>query len=91
MKKGSDAIFNFANSVIIAGNFTIPEVSVFYNKALYRANRVFIKSSNSIDLFSSPQYPLLGYYDHNPNIFWENVRVVKNYSNTLHINTVSFQ
>ncbi|XP_065221638.1 L-asparaginase isoform X2 [Planococcus citri] len=48
---GSD---NFIGSLIIAGNFTIPEVTVFFHNKLMRGNRTIKFSSNTLDAFTSP-------------------------------------
>lgn len=50
----SDGKDNFMNSLIIAGNYVIPEVCVFFNSKLYRGNRTIKVSSASLDAFDSP-------------------------------------
>ncbi|MCL4151386.1 UNVERIFIED_CONTAM: hypothetical protein GTU68_033654 [Idotea baltica] len=50
----SDGRDNFIGSVIIAGGYAIPEVSVFFNNKLYRGNRTVKVSSGSLDAFGSP-------------------------------------
>lgn len=55
----SDGIDNFLSSLLIAGNFVIPEVTVFFNYKLMRGNRTTKVSSESFDAFDSPNTPPL--------------------------------
>ncbi|TVY23591.1 60 kDa lysophospholipase [Lachnellula hyalina] len=50
----SDAVDNLLGSLIIAGTFTIPEVCLFFNEALYRGNRTTKVSASSFSAFASP-------------------------------------
>ncbi|TVY52895.1 60 kDa lysophospholipase, partial [Lachnellula suecica] len=50
----SDAVDNLLGSLIIAGTFTIPEVCLFFNHALYRGNRTTKVSASSFSAFASP-------------------------------------
>lgn len=50
----TDGKDNFLGALIIAGNYPIPEVCVFFNSKLFRGNRVIKVSSASLDAFSSP-------------------------------------
>jgi lysophospholipase len=50
----TDGKDNFTSALIIAGNYVIPEVCVFFNSKLFRGNRTIKVSSNSFDAFDSP-------------------------------------
>ncbi|XP_042211232.1 L-asparaginase 1-like isoform X3 [Homarus americanus] len=50
----SDGRDNFIGSVIMAGSYTIPEVSVFFNNKLYRGNRTTKVSTGRLQAFDSP-------------------------------------
>ncbi len=53
----SDGGENFIGSLILAGNFTIPEVMVFFHNKLMRGNRTIKYSSSNLDAFHSPNAP----------------------------------
>ncbi|XP_059611242.1 L-asparaginase [Phlebotomus argentipes] len=55
----TDGKDNFTSALIIAGNFVIPEVSVFFGSKLYRGNRTIKVSSASLDAFDTPNVPCL--------------------------------
>lgn len=55
----SDGRDNFIGSVIMAGNYAIPEVAVFFNSKLYRGNRTTKVSTRSLQAFDSPNMPPL--------------------------------
>jgi lysophospholipase len=50
----TDGKDNFMGALIIAGNYIIPEVCVFFNSRLFRGNRTIKVSSASLDAFDSP-------------------------------------
>lgn len=50
----SDAMQNFLNSLIIAGNYCIPEVTICFNNKLFRGNRTSKISASHLDAFDSP-------------------------------------
>lgn len=50
----TDGKDNFMSALIIAGNYVIPEVCVFFNSKLFRGNRTIKVSSASLDAFDSP-------------------------------------
>ena len=60
----SDGIDNFLSSLLIAGNFVIPEVTVFFNYKLLRGNRTTKVSSESFAAFDSPNTPPPVSYTH---------------------------
>lgn len=55
----NDSIDNLLGSLIIAGHYRIPEVSLFFNHKLLRGNRSIKASSDEFDAFSSPSLPPL--------------------------------
>ncbi|XP_055618347.1 L-asparaginase isoform X2 [Toxorhynchites rutilus septentrionalis] len=50
----TDGQDNFTSALILAGNYVIPEVCVFFNSRLFRGNRTIKVSSESLDAFNSP-------------------------------------
>ncbi|GAW16845.1 hypothetical protein EKO27_g10228 [Xylaria grammica] len=50
----SDAVDNLLGSLIIAGTFVIPEVSLFFHHKLYRGNRCTKVSASAFEAFASP-------------------------------------
>ncbi|ODN02046.1 L-asparaginase [Orchesella cincta] len=50
----SDGRDNFLGALILAGNYCIPEVSVYFGHKLFRGNRVTKVSSDSLNAFDSP-------------------------------------
>lgn len=50
----SDGLDNFLTSLIIAANYSIPEVCIFFGSRLMRGNRTIKSSVSSFDAFNSP-------------------------------------
>ena len=50
----SDGKENLLNSLIIAGNYCIPEVTILFNNKLFRGNRTSKISASNLDAFNSP-------------------------------------
>lgn len=50
----SDGRENLLNSLIIAGNYIIPEVTLMFNNKLFRGNRTSKISIDELDAFASP-------------------------------------
>uniref|UniRef100_A0A8D8SFW5 asparaginase n=1 Tax=Cacopsylla melanoneura TaxID=428564 RepID=A0A8D8SFW5_9HEMI len=50
----SDGVDNFITSLILAGNYVIPEVSVYFHNKLMRGNRTIKTSTHEFDAFISP-------------------------------------
>lgn len=50
----SDGVDNFVSSLIIAGGFNIPEVTIFFYGKLFRGNRTRKISVNNLFAFNSP-------------------------------------
>jgi L-asparaginase len=55
----SDGQINLLNSLYIAANYPISEVSLFFNNKLYRGNRTTKAHADGFDAFVSPNYPCL--------------------------------
>lgn len=64
----TDGKDNFTSSLIIAGNYVIPEVCIFFGNKLLRGNRTVKVSSNSLDAFNSPNVPPLAKIGINVNV-----------------------
>lgn len=55
----SDGVHNFIGALILAGNYDIPEVTVYFNNKLIRGNRTVKMSVREFDAFDSPNFPPL--------------------------------
>ena len=55
----SDGQINLLNSLYVAANYPINEVSLFFNNRLYRGNRSTKAHADGFDAFSSPNLPPL--------------------------------
>lgn len=56
----NDGRDNLITSLMLAGNYHVPEVCLFFGNELYRGNRVTKVSSDDLIAFDSPNYPTLG-------------------------------
>ncbi|MEM9290298.1 MAG: asparaginase [Acidobacteriota bacterium] len=56
----SDARDNLLAALLLAGNYAIPEVCIYFGNSLFRGNRTRKVSTGALDAFASPNYPLLG-------------------------------
>ncbi len=56
----NDARDNLITSLMIAGNYHVPEVCLFFGNELFRGNRATKISSDELIAFDSPNYPALG-------------------------------
>lgn len=52
----TDGKDNFISSLILAGNYVIPEVCLFFNSKLFRGNRTIKMSPESFAAFDSPNF-----------------------------------
>ncbi|KAJ1309577.1 hypothetical protein OPQ81_006350 [Rhizoctonia solani] len=55
----NDGIENLLGALSIAGQYVIPEVSLYFNHTLFRGNRVSKVSSFDLNAFASPNFPPL--------------------------------
>ncbi|KAG8861938.1 hypothetical protein FRB96_002381 [Tulasnella sp. 330] len=69
----NDAVDNLLGALTIAGQFIIPEVSLYFNHTLFRGNRVIKASSYDLDAFSSPNFPPLVDVGIDINVNWNDV------------------
>lgn len=56
----NDARGNLITAILIAANFNIPEVCLFFGDKLFRGNRTVKVSADQLDAFDSPNFPPLG-------------------------------
>jgi L-asparaginase len=68
----TDAFQNFCGA-IAAAQSGLPEVCVYFQNQLYRGNRVLKTNASEFNAFSSPNYPSLGKYGIEFDIFVENI------------------
>lgn len=64
----NDGLFNLLGSLIVAGDYRIPETMVFFNNKLMRGNRTQKRSATNVDAFDSVGYRLLGWWGTSVNI-----------------------
>lgn len=55
----SDGLDNFLSSLLIAADYNIPEVCIFFGSELMRGNRTSKRSTSDFDAFDSPNFPPL--------------------------------
>ena len=56
----NDGRDNLITALMIAGNYHVPEVCLFFGNELYRGNRATKISADDLIAFDSPNYPSLG-------------------------------
>ena len=56
----TDGTKNITNSLLIAAQYAIPEVCIYFNNHLLRGNRTTKTHANALHAFDSPNYPALG-------------------------------
>lgn len=66
----TDAVDNLLGALLIAGQYQIPEVTVFFGNKLLRGNRTTKMSTSKIVAFESPNFGPLGEVGVNFNIAW---------------------
>lgn len=69
----NDAVDNLLGALSIAGNYIIPECSLYFNHTLYRGNRVSKASSFDLNAFHSPNFPPLVNVGIDILVNWNNV------------------
>ncbi|XP_006116962.2 60 kDa lysophospholipase [Pelodiscus sinensis] len=69
----NDGRANLLGALLIAGQFVIPEVCLYFYNKLYRGNRVTKVDAGSFDAFSSPNLPPLANAEVDITINWETV------------------
>ncbi|XP_054828296.1 60 kDa lysophospholipase-like isoform X2 [Eublepharis macularius] len=66
----NDGRSNLLGALLIAGQFVIPEVCLYFHHKLYRGNRVTKVDAGSFDAFSSPNLPPLANAEVDIKIDW---------------------
>ncbi|XP_066480291.1 60 kDa lysophospholipase-like [Tiliqua scincoides] len=69
----NDGRANLLGALLIAGQFVIPEVCLYFYNKLYRGNRVTKVDAESFNAFSSPNLPPLANTEVDITINWETV------------------
>ncbi|XP_051476670.1 60 kDa lysophospholipase isoform X3 [Apus apus] len=69
----NDGRDNLLGALLIAGQFVIPEVCLYFYNKLYRGNRVTKVDAGSFNAFSSPNLPPLANAEVDITINWETV------------------
>lgn len=67
----NDGFNNLMNSLIIAGNFQIPEVLILFRDNLFRGNRCIVYENNGFNCVSSPNFPHLAHLQSEIEISWD--------------------
>ena len=70
----NDARENLKTAMILAANYQVPEVSLFFGDHLYRGCRSTKVSATSFDAFDSPNYPPLATVGTSMQIFDDRIR-----------------
>ncbi|XP_029453916.1 60 kDa lysophospholipase [Rhinatrema bivittatum] len=69
----NDGRDNLLGALLIAGNFVIPEVCLYFHHKLYRGNRVTKVDAESFNAFNSPNLPPLANAEVDITINWDTV------------------
>ncbi|XP_023932690.1 L-asparaginase-like [Lingula anatina] len=69
----SDGRDNLLGALIMAGNYCIPEVMIFFNNKLLRGNRSTKFDSSSFDAFRSPNFPPLAVLGTKIHVHWDEI------------------
>uniref|UniRef100_A0A5S6R1S0 asparaginase n=1 Tax=Trichuris muris TaxID=70415 RepID=A0A5S6R1S0_TRIMR len=64
---------NLVGSLIIAGNYDIPEVTIFFNSKLFRGNRTTKFDCAGLNAFDSPNTPPLARMGIKVHVKWESI------------------
>jgi lysophospholipase len=72
----NDGIDNLLGALLIAGNYDIPEVGIFFNNQLLRGNRVTKVSANDFNAFQSGNYAPLVKMGIDIQVDWAQVRTL---------------
>lgn len=70
----SDGYSNLIGSLLVAGQYCIPEVLIYFNNRLLRGNRAVKVSSAEENAFDSPNFPHIGDFGVHIKINWGLVR-----------------
>merc|ERR1719265_1422650 len=67
------AVDNLLGSMLMAGHFEIPEVTLLFRGCLMRGNRTWKESSKRMESFVSPNLDLLAKVDFDIEVEWDNI------------------
>ncbi|XP_064403928.1 L-asparaginase 1-like [Halichondria panicea] len=70
----NDARDNILGALILAGQYVIPEVTVYFNNKLYRGNRVTKMNSSAYNAFNSPNIPPLATIGVDISVEWDAIQ-----------------
>jgi L-asparaginase len=73
MELRSDARENLVGALLLAANFQIPEVGLYFNGRLLRGNRAVKVSAKGFSAFESPNYPPLAVAGVEMTVNWKNI------------------
>lgn len=82
----NDAQENLITSLLIAAEYRLPEVCLYFGGRLIRGCRATKVDARGFQAFASPNYPLLGDIGIGIEIFWERVRPVQGPEAPLSLN-----
>lgn len=71
----NDARETLITSLILAGNYRIPEVCLYFNNHLFRGNRTQKVNAVDMDAFDTPNYPPLADIGIDIKVYWERLLV----------------
>ena len=77
----NDARENLVTALLLAVNYYVPEVTIFFGNRLLRGCRSKKVSANRFQAFDSPNFPPLGTVGTDINIFTHNVRIPETQTN----------
>ena len=69
----NDAVDNFLGSLLIAGQYSIPEVVIYFGNKLLRGNRSHKQSTSAFVAFETPNLGILGEIGVNFTIHWDRI------------------
>ncbi|HEV3038213.1 MAG TPA: asparaginase [Candidatus Angelobacter sp.] len=72
----NDARENLISSLIIAADYPIPEICLYFDNMLFRGCRAVKSNSNAFAAFASPNFPALATTGININVNWSLIRKV---------------
>lgn len=70
----TDGVSNMVGSILLAGNYVIPESALFFDHGLFRGNRTQKQNSEGFDAFVSPNLPPLVQLGVDIDVDWELVK-----------------
>ena len=85
----NDARENLKTAMVLAANYAIPELSLFFNDRLFRGCRSTKVSATRFDAFESPNYPPLAIAETRIKILEKNVRQSDTRSTTLELQEIA--